>query len=136
YWQASFVGMGPYRLTEWVQGSHLSLQANERYVFGRPKIDQIEVKFIPDYNIMVANLRSGAVEKLMGVALSAEQGVSLIDTAPDLNVVLAERLGGVLPMYMQFLNTDPPVLLNLEFRRALFRAIDRKELNDTINYGI
>ncbi len=136
YWREGFVGTGAYRLAEWVQGSHLVLRANNLYVFGRPKIDEIEVKFIPDYNIIVANLMSGTVEQLLGVSLSAEQGVSLRDRAPNLNVILAERLGGVVPMWMQFMNTDPPILLNVEFRRALLRAIDRQEMNDTINYGI
>jgi peptide/nickel transport system substrate-binding protein len=136
YWREDFVGTGPYRLAEWVAGSHILLRANDLYVFGRPKIDEIEVKFIPDYSIITANLMAGTVEKLMGISLSAEQGTALRDTAPNLNVVLAERLGGVVPMWMQFLGTDPPILLNLEFRRALYRAIDRKEMNETINYGI
>src|SRR5947208_4671701 len=136
YWREEFVGTGPYRLAEWVAGSHVLLRANDLYVFGRPKIDEIEVKFIPDYSIITANLMAGTVEKLMGISLSAEQGTALRDTAPNLNVVLAERLGGVVPMWMQFLGTDPPILLNLEFRRALYRAIDRKEMNETINYGI
>jgi peptide/nickel transport system substrate-binding protein len=85
---------------------------------------------------MVANLMSGTIEKLMGVGLSAEQALALRDQAPNLNVVLAERLGGALPMWMQFMNPDPLILLNLEFRRALYRAIDRREMNDAINYGI
>ncbi len=136
YWRNEFVGTGPYRLDEWVQGSHLLLKANDLYVFGRPKIDEIAVKFIPDYSIIVANLMSDSVEMLLGVSLSAEQGVTLRDRAANLNVVLGERLGGVVPMWIQFMNPDPPILLNLEFRRALLRAIDRQEMNETINYGI
>jgi ABC-type transport system substrate-binding protein len=112
------------------------LRANERYVFGRPKLDEIEVKFIPDYSIMTANLLAGTVEKLMGVSLPVAQGVELQSGAPQLNVVLADRLGGLLPMWPQFLNPDPPLVGNLEFRRALFQGIDRQEMNDTINYGV
>ena len=48
YWSQAFVGAGPYRLQDWASGSHLLLAANDDYVLGRPKIAEIEVKFIPD----------------------------------------------------------------------------------------
>ena len=36
-----FVGVGAYRVQRWVEGSHVELVSNERYVLGRPKIDSI-----------------------------------------------------------------------------------------------
>src|SRR5439155_6398317 len=59
YLGAEYVGAGPYKLGEWVLGSHLTLDANDRYVLGRPKIDQIQVRFFLDTNTMVANLLAG-----------------------------------------------------------------------------
>src|SRR5581483_2680159 len=55
YFGASYVGTGPFKLHEWVLGSHVLLDANDQYVLGRPRLDQIEVKFILDTNTMVAN---------------------------------------------------------------------------------
>ena len=57
YWNQAFVGAGPFKLLELVSGSHLLLAANDRYVLGRPKIDEIEVKFIPDANVLVTSNR-------------------------------------------------------------------------------
>ena len=37
---------------------------------------------------------------------------------------------------IQFLNANPALLGNLEFRRALLHAMDRSELNETINHGL
>lgn len=136
HWRDEFVGTGPYRLVEWVPGSHLLMKANDQYLLGRPQLDEIEVKFIPDLNAILTNLQAGSVEMLFEFNLAVDQALSLRDRAPDLNVVLAERLGGVVPMYTQFLATDPPMVQNLEFRRALYRAIDRTEINDTLNFGI
>lgn len=39
-------------------------------------------------------------------------------------------------MFPQFVDTNPPIVANLEFRRALLEAIDRQEMTDTINYGL
>src|SRR5581483_2779168 len=48
YWNREFVGTGPFKLREWEAGTHVILDANDAFVLGRPQIDQIEVKFIPD----------------------------------------------------------------------------------------
>ncbi len=40
YWGEEFVGTGPFRLREWLRGSHVVLAANDDYVLGRPKIDE------------------------------------------------------------------------------------------------
>lgn len=136
YWRADYIGTGPYRIGEWVQGSHLTLVANDRYVLGRPKVDEIEVRFLTDFNTIIANLMAGSVEMLLGTNLPAEQAITLRDTAPNLNVVLAERIGGILPLYPQHMNPDPPIVGNPEFRRALLHAIDRQEMNEAINHGI
>jgi peptide/nickel transport system substrate-binding protein len=136
YWTTGFIGTGPYRMAEWVPSSHVTLTANEHYVFGRPRIDEIEVRFFTDLNTIIANLRAGSVEMLIGKNLPVEEALALREGAKNLNVVLAERLGGVVPMYTQHINTDPPIILNPEFRRALLRGINRQEMNETINYGI
>ena len=43
YWREEYVGLGPFRIREWVRGSYMVLEANERYALGRPRIDSIEV---------------------------------------------------------------------------------------------
>lgn len=48
------------------------LQANDDYIFGRPKIDEIEVRFILDLNVIVTNLLSGAIDMTLGRGFSIE----------------------------------------------------------------
>jgi len=43
---------------------------------------------------------------------------------------------GWINMNPQFLNPDPPILLNVQFRRALYIAIDRRQLADELVYGL
>jgi len=76
FWTTDFVGSGPYKIQEWVQGSHAILVANDNYVMGRPKIDRIEVKFIPSSPTLVANVLAGTVQMPLGRGVSLDQAAS------------------------------------------------------------
>ena len=45
FWSSQFIGTGPFKMQEWQEGSFVVLAANEKYLFGRPRIDEIEVRF-------------------------------------------------------------------------------------------
>jgi ABC-type transport system substrate-binding protein len=59
YWTEEFVGTGPYRVRQWMHGIGATLEANERYFLGRPKIDQIDIKFMPDPNTIATSRSAG-----------------------------------------------------------------------------
>src|SRR5207253_5782163 len=133
YWREEYVGVGPFRLREWVPGSHLTLTANEQYVLGRPKLDEIEVRFITDFNTVIANLLAESVDKHIGRGWGVEQVLQMRDTAKNQTALLGGLLGNVVPMYPQFVNPNPPIVTNVEFRRGLLMAVDRQEMADTVN---
>lgn len=56
------VGTGPFRWKEYVEGSHLTLEANPNYYAGRPRLDAVVIKIIPDINTVVAQLRTGELD--------------------------------------------------------------------------
>lgn len=62
YFRSEFVGLGPYRVVRWEEGSHLEVQRFEEYYQGRSAIDTIIVRFVPDTNTMIANVLAGVVE--------------------------------------------------------------------------
>jgi peptide/nickel transport system substrate-binding protein len=134
YWSHEFVGVGPYRVKEWADGSHAIVEVNDRYFLGRPRIDEVEIRFIPAPTTMLANIMAGVVDLTMGRGLSLEQGQELqrqwrdgrIDGAPNANP---------LSLRPQHLNPDPPILADVQFRRALYHAINRQELVDTLMSG-
>jgi peptide/nickel transport system substrate-binding protein len=137
YWREEYVGLGPFKLQEWVPGSAMTLVANDRYALGRPKLDQMEIRFIKEINTIIANLMAGSVEKHLGRGFGVEQLLQVRDAAPDMNVqVGGGLLSDPIPMFTQFVDTDPPLVTNLEFRRALLEAIDRQEMTDSLNYGL
>ena len=69
YWTTGFIGLGPYRVAEWVLGSHTDAAAFDDYFLGRPKIDRVIIRYIPDNNAMVAALLSGDIDMVNPSAL-------------------------------------------------------------------
>jgi peptide/nickel transport system substrate-binding protein len=133
YFGAEYLGAGPYRLREWALGSHLVLVANDRFVLGRPKIDQIEVKFILDTNTMVANLLAGALDLTLGRGLTPEQAILVRDQWREGKVDAG--LENTTSLYPQFTDPQPALLTDVRFRRALFHALDRQQVVDTFLAG-
>lgn len=75
FWTEEFIGTGPFKLRQFIRGSHLVVEANDRYVLGRPKIDEIVVKFIPDQNTLIANVLAGAVDLTMSRGFSPSRRI-------------------------------------------------------------
>lgn len=134
YFNHAFVGTGPFQLRDWVAGSHMTLVAFDHFVLGRPQIDQIVVRFIPDPNTMVANMLSGAVDVNFGRGMSLEQAVEVSERL-GANARLEISQVNWLVAWPQFINPQPLAMLDLGFRRGLLYALDRQEMVDTLMAG-
>jgi peptide/nickel transport system substrate-binding protein len=135
YWTTEFVGLGPFKVREFERSSHMVLEANDRYVLGRPRVDEIEVRFIPDPNALSANLLAGAVELTIGQNLSLETAIQVAAQWRDGKLEAAPAGGNPIHIFPQFINPSPPVIADVRFRRALAHAMDRQELIDSIMAG-
>jgi peptide/nickel transport system substrate-binding protein len=134
FWTTEFVGTGPFRVRDWVVDSHVTLVAFDRWALGRPRIDELEIKFIPDDNALTANLLAGAIEFTLGPGLSVDQGIQIRDRWPEGTMLVGPS--GDIKMNTQLLNPDPPILLNVQFRKALYIAIDRQTLVNELVFGL
>lgn len=134
YWSQEFIGLGPFRLHEWVRGSHAVVTAFDRYVHGRPKIDEVEARFIPDQNTIISNVLAGSVDAHRGATIGLDQGLLLRDQWKEGKVNVS--LNNWVVVYPQFVDPQPPVVLNLQFRKALLHAIDRQAMADSLMAGL
>jgi peptide/nickel transport system substrate-binding protein len=138
YWTREFVGVGPYRLERWEPGSHIDTVAFPGHALGRPKIDRVVVRFIPDENTMLTNLLAGNVEVAMDNSLRFEhamvlkrewgptnKGLVLLDpTQPRLtNIQLRPEIA------------NPTAILDLRVRRALAHSVDKQGIVDGLFDG-
>jgi peptide/nickel transport system substrate-binding protein len=134
YWAQEFVGTGPFKIREYERGNHLILEANDGYVLGRPKIDQVEVKFILDANTLAANILAGEVDLTIGRTLSLDQALEVRDQWRDGKVDLAPSF--LYRIWPQLVNPTPSVIGDVQFRQAVLYALDRQQMVDTFQFGL
>ncbi len=132
YWTDEFVGAGAFAVHDWVPDSHTALRAFDGYIFGRPKIDEIEVRFIPDNNALLANILAGT-DLTLGKTISLDMALGAQDQWKDGRVEVQRQ--NWTPINPQFINPDPPIISDVRFRRALILALDRQELADFVFSG-
>ncbi len=135
YWYTDYVGSGPFKVKDFVRDSHVTLAAHDGYILGRPRIDEIEVKFIPDGNALLANILSGSVELTLFRSVTLDQGMAVRDRLADVRVNMVVGYAGWVNMFVQHLNPTPPLLNDVRYRRALVHAIDRQQLVDAFLFG-
>jgi len=134
YWSTDFVGLGPYKVQEWVPDSSVVFSAYDDYVPGRPKIDEIDVKFIPDNNTLLANILAG-VDLTLGKTVSLDMALGAKDEYESKGGKVLITQQEWTPINPQWINPDPPVIANYQFRKALLEDIDRKALADYVVNG-
>jgi peptide/nickel transport system substrate-binding protein len=135
FWREGYVGSGPYRLEHWEQGVEMVFRAHDGFVLGKPKIEQVIVRFITDSNTVVANLLGGSVDLSFAQAITFPHGQALEGSGwegPIMNwrgsvrfVELQQRDWGNLQR----------AVLDVRVRRALLHAIDRKAIVEGIFAG-
>ncbi len=135
YFTTEFVGAGPFRLKEYDRDNRMVVIANDAFVLGRPKIDEIEIKFIPDANTIIANLLAGTLDLTFDArSISFAQGLQIKDQWREGQMIFARMIW--VTMYPQFLNPTPAQVADVRFRRALIQAVDRQDIVDTMQAGV
>jgi peptide/nickel transport system substrate-binding protein len=130
----AYVGTGPYRMREFTRSSHAILDANDRFVLGRPKIDEIEVKFVQDSRVLGTNILSGHIDLILsGSSLTLDEAAQILERWDGTSEA---TLSGTVGAFPQFIDPNPRVILDVGFRRALYHAIDRQLLVDNLQYGL
>jgi peptide/nickel transport system substrate-binding protein len=124
--------MGPFKIKSWEPGSHLIVTANDKYVLGRPKIDEVEYKFIEDANTLQANILAGSVDMTLGRNLSGPQTIEVSSRWPDGQMFLDYSSASIIDTFVQLRNPDPAVMTNVTFRKAALHALDRQSMVDAL----
>ena len=131
YWGREWVGTGPFKIKDWVLGSHMIVSAFDQFVLGRPKVDEVEVRFIPDDETLAANLLADSVQVVIGRSLAGPQATQIRDSWAGRGR-MDVTYGSWIALYPQFIDPNPPILLNLQFRQATLHAINRQEMVDAL----
>ncbi len=131
--RAPTVGNGPFVFKEWQAASHIVFEANPNYWRGRPKLDQIFIRIVPDTEAQMAAIQASDTD--IGVFLSAADKPT-IDALENFEMVTVPS--GYIESW--FFNLDPntghPALQDVRVRQAIVMAVDRQKIIDELFYGL
>jgi peptide/nickel transport system substrate-binding protein len=125
------VGSGPFVFKEWQRGSHIALERFDKYwEAGRPHLDKLTWKFIPDVAGRANALETGAAQ------YGERNPVTFADAnrlakLPNL-VVSTDGYNGFASWLWLIPNLRDPIIGNLKVRQAILHAIDRNALVKTV----
>lgn len=127
------LGDGPYKVVEWVSGSHIILERNEKFYGERPKIKKIIFKFITDTNTLMANILSGDIDAIGATGITFDQGVELsrLGKSKGVEVYFTE---GMVWEHIDF-NLDCAIFKDKRVRAAMIYAIDREAIVNQLFEG-
>ena len=126
------VGTGPYILEKWVTGRYLVLKANPDYFRGRPYIEKVIYRIIPDTATMFLELQSGNLDYM---GLTPFQYKRQTNTPFFKNNFRKFRYPSFGYTYMGF-NLRVPLFKDKRVRQAIAYAVDRKLIVDVVLLGL
>ncbi len=119
------VGNGPYRFKEWKAQQYIEVEANDNFFAGRPPLDRIIFKVVPDQENLVLQLKNGEIDFMDPVPPRFYKELSRED---DLVAYIAP---GRSYTYLGW-NQRNSLFQSKKVRQALTMAINRQEIIDSL----
>jgi peptide/nickel transport system substrate-binding protein len=128
-YQSMPIGSGPFAIVRWDRGQQVVMKAFDRYFLGKPKLDEVIFKYIPDETTLVDQMRTHEID--MGVHITAS-------VWPQLQNIPGTAVRAV-PVYtydhVDF-NLKNPLFADPNVRRALSMALDRVTIARDVAHGL
>jgi len=114
----TFIGCGPFKLTEWVQSASITMEKNEMYWDkDNIKLEKVTNLIVPDENTLAGMYDLGEIDAIYSITKSQT----------ELYPEYGYRTGGTL-QYLAFNCREGNVLSNKNLRKAMSFAIDRQSI--------
>jgi peptide/nickel transport system substrate-binding protein len=122
------VGTGPFRFIEWVSDEKIVVEANPKYFEGRPNLDRIIYRIIPEPALNEMEILTRGVDSSSLVPFEFKR----ISQVPFLKTYSQPSLGYTYIGY----NLKNPLFQDKRVRQALTYAINREEIVQYVLYGL
>ena len=126
------VGTGPYMFSEWESEKFIILKANPEYFMRVPGIKRYVCKILPDQSVQYLELVSGEIDSMTLTPYQYKYRSDIKEFRERIN-----KYRYLTPSYTYLgYNMKDPVLSDLRVRRALSRAVNKKEIIDAALLGL
>jgi len=116
-------GTGPYMVSEWVRGDHITFEANPNFWGDKPTVDTLIFRWSAEASARLLELQSGTAD---GIFLPSEDDFETIQGDSSLALYPYET-GNI--FYIGMANTIPP-FDNDKVRQAVAMAINKQQIVD------
>ncbi|MCL0103467.1 ABC transporter substrate-binding protein [Dehalococcoidia bacterium] len=123
------IGTGPFKFVEWVPGDYVKLEAFEEHWRGRPYLDRVVFRVIPEATVRIMELEVGGIDYSVGVP---PEEFARLEADPD---IIAGKFPATAYAFL-VPNLKHPILANKLVRQAISYAIDRETIIETILAGM
>jgi peptide/nickel transport system substrate-binding protein len=123
------VGIGPFKFSSWHRGESVELVADPLYFRGRPKLDKVIYKIIPDRNTVLTQITTHELDLWMPVP------AAYYDRIHEIGGIAVSKIPGYGYNHVDF-NLSNAALRDPVVRQALRYATDRKSILDKIRHGV
>ncbi len=129
-YQSAPVGSGPFTFVSWQRGASVRMKAYAGFYLGRPKLDEVIFKILPDENTLATQVRTHEVDLALHAAGQIwpqyQQIPGVIAFAPPIYTF----------DHLDFNLADPLFARDRDLRRALAYALDRKAIVANVMHGL
>jgi peptide/nickel transport system substrate-binding protein len=123
------VGCGPYKMTEWVQGDHVTLERWDKFFKAdKPHLDKLVFRSVADDTVRLTGLQTGGTDWIQRVPL---QRVTALDGSGD---IAHTKASPYLPDVL-LLNASKPPFDDRRVRQAIAWLVDRDEISKLVWFG-
>lgn len=127
------VGSGPFKLVEYKSGEHVILERYEDFfIEGRPYLDKIVMRIIPDPAARAIALENGEVH--MAAFEQLPRIINRLKTVDGLTVT-PEGYGAIGPLDWLAMNTTRGPLQDVRVRQAIAYAVDKNFIQKALMQG-
>jgi peptide/nickel transport system substrate-binding protein len=127
------VGSGPFKVVQWQRGQEVRMQVNPNFYLGRPKLNEVVYKILPDENTAETQLQTHEIDMLaLGSGLKWPQYAEL--AADPKNGLTAIRVDSFAWTHVDF-NLKQPIVSDVQVRRAIAYATDKDEIVNKVVHG-
>ena len=129
------IGTGPFRFSEWQRGQFMVATRNENYwAEGKPYLDRIVFKFLPDASARAIALESGDIDAIISNNLPSSE-IARLSELDGVEVISAGNTYNNLQVQMDY-NLKNEYLSDPKVRQAIAHAVRLDFVAQAIWYGL
>ncbi len=131
-YSADPIGTGPFQLVEWDPDDHTLVEAFEDHWDGRPHLDEIDIRVVPEGSVRVLEIETGGADSSIWM-VGVDDAVRMHEEADDIGIV-SYQTSSVSCNHFPMNNTRDQ-FSEVEVRRAMMHAINRPQVIDSVFAG-